>query len=122
MPKYWGKQIFRLGRFPKVGQKQKTEKERKRDRKLVITKASYTMQTPPREAHTKPPGPIKNINKFNKKRTGCNLGKTKTEFDSILYFQKKIFLSYEIKKDKKNRIRNSYNNDTKNRIKKAQIS
>ena len=25
MPKYWGKQIFTHGRFPKVGQKQKTE-------------------------------------------------------------------------------------------------
>ena len=30
MPKYWGKQIFSLGRFPEVGQKQKTEKERER--------------------------------------------------------------------------------------------
>ena len=28
MPKYWGKQIFSLGSFPEVGQKQKTEKER----------------------------------------------------------------------------------------------
>ena len=27
MPKYVGKQIFSLGRFPEVGQKQKTEKE-----------------------------------------------------------------------------------------------
>ena len=26
MPKYWGKQIFAHGRFPEVGQKQKTEK------------------------------------------------------------------------------------------------
>ena len=26
MRKYWGKQIFSLGRFPEVGQKQKTEK------------------------------------------------------------------------------------------------
>ena len=34
MPKYWGKQIFSLGSFPEVGQKQKTEKkkERKRER------------------------------------------------------------------------------------------
>ena len=31
MPKYWVKQIFSLGSFPKVGQKQKTEKERERD-------------------------------------------------------------------------------------------
>ena len=29
MPKYWGKQIFAHGRFPEVGQKQKTERERK---------------------------------------------------------------------------------------------
>ena len=28
MPKYWGKQIFTHGRFPEVGQKQKTEKKR----------------------------------------------------------------------------------------------
>ena len=26
MPKYWGKQIFTHGRFPEVGQKQKTAK------------------------------------------------------------------------------------------------
>ena len=30
MPKYWGKQIFILGSFTKVGQKQKTEKEKER--------------------------------------------------------------------------------------------
>ena len=30
--KYWGKQIFSLGSFPKVGQKQKTEKEREKER------------------------------------------------------------------------------------------
>ena len=48
MPKYWGKQIFTHGRFPEVGQKQKTERERtkkrKNERKLVITMASYAMQ------------------------------------------------------------------------------
>ena len=34
MPKYSGKQIFTHGRFPEVGQKQKTEKkERKKERK-----------------------------------------------------------------------------------------
>ena len=35
MPKYWGKQIFAHGRFPEVGQKQKTEEkkeERERER------------------------------------------------------------------------------------------
>ena len=30
MPKYWGKQIFSLGRIPEVGQKQKTEKRKER--------------------------------------------------------------------------------------------
>ena len=30
MPKYWGKQIFSLGSFPEVGQKQKTEKEKRK--------------------------------------------------------------------------------------------
>ena len=29
MPKYWGKQIFSLGSFPEVGQKQKTEKKKR---------------------------------------------------------------------------------------------
>ena len=29
MPKYWGKLILSLGRFPEVGQKQKTEKRAK---------------------------------------------------------------------------------------------
>ena len=33
MPKYWGKQIFTHGRFPEVGQKQKTEKKRKKEKK-----------------------------------------------------------------------------------------
>ena len=32
MPKYWGKQIFAHGRFPEVGQKQKTEEKKKRKR------------------------------------------------------------------------------------------
>ena len=56
MPKYWGKQIFSLGRFPEVGQKQKTGKKRER-RMMVITMACYVLQTPPRVAHAKPPGP-----------------------------------------------------------------
>ena len=33
MPKYWGKQIFTHGRFPEVGQKQKTEKKKEKERK-----------------------------------------------------------------------------------------
>ena len=34
MPKYWGKQIFTHGRFPEVGQKQKTENKRIKERRL----------------------------------------------------------------------------------------
>ena len=45
MPKYWGKQIFTHGSFPEVRQKQKTEKKREKDRKFVITMASYALQT-----------------------------------------------------------------------------
>ena len=37
MPKYWGKQIFTHGIFPKVGQKQKTEKRRRRKKKKKRT-------------------------------------------------------------------------------------
>ena len=32
MPKYCGKQIFANGRFPEVGQKQKTERKRRREK------------------------------------------------------------------------------------------
>ena len=35
MPKYWVKQIFAHGRFPEVGQKQKTEKKRKREKERL---------------------------------------------------------------------------------------
>ena len=35
MPKYWGKQIFTHGRFPEVGQKQKTEKKKKKKREKL---------------------------------------------------------------------------------------
>ena len=31
MPKYWGKQILAHGRFPEVGQKQKTERKKERE-------------------------------------------------------------------------------------------
>ena len=61
MPKYWVKKYFAHGRFPKVGQKQKTEKKRrkkKEERTMVITMASYALQTPPQVAHAEPPGPM----------------------------------------------------------------
>ena len=55
------KQILSLGRFPEVGKKQKTErKERERkDWTMLITMASYALQTPPQVAHAKPPVPKK---------------------------------------------------------------
>ena len=56
MPKYWGKQIFSLGRFPEVGQKQKTEKREERP-KVSNNNGQLRIATPPRVAHTKPPGP-----------------------------------------------------------------
>ena len=56
MPKYWGKQIFSLGSFPEVGQKQKTEKKKKlkvgnNNGQLRIAKATSG-------GARKPPGPI----------------------------------------------------------------
>ena len=56
MPKYWGKQILSLGSFPEVGQNEKTEKERKRP-KVGNNNGQLRIATPPRVAHTKPPGP-----------------------------------------------------------------
>ena len=54
MPKYSWKQLFRLGSFPEVGQKQKTENKEKRETEsLVITIASYALQTLPRVAWAK---------------------------------------------------------------------
>ena len=89
--KILGKTNFSLGSFPKVFQKQKTEKKKiynngqlrianatsggarkaawAKRRKLVITMASCALQTPPRVAHAKPPGPITN-NKTNKSQLG----------------------------------------------------
>ena len=62
MPRYFRKQIFCLGSFPEAGQKQKTEREKrkKEDQKLVITMVTGQLRIamPPRVAHAKPPGPI----------------------------------------------------------------
>ena len=51
MPKYWGKQIFTHGRFPEVGQKQKTEKN-KRERLNDGNNNGQAMH-----GARKPPGP-----------------------------------------------------------------
>ena len=61
MPKYWGKQIFTHGRFPEVGQKQKTEEKKKErekeERKLVKTMAKLRMAHASTHGARKPPGP-----------------------------------------------------------------
>ena len=56
MPKYWMTNYFAHGRFPEVGQK--TEKERKNERKLVITMAKLRMAHASTHSARKPPGPI----------------------------------------------------------------
>ena len=58
MTKYWVKQIFTHGSFPEVGQKQKTERERRRP-KVGNNNGQLCIATPPRVAHAKPPGPKK---------------------------------------------------------------
>ena len=57
MPKYWVKHYFAHGRFPEVGQKQKTEKERKKERKLMKTMAKLCMAHASTHGARKPPGP-----------------------------------------------------------------
>ena len=56
MPNYWGKQISSLRSFPEVGQKQRTEKERKRP-KVGNNNGQLRIAMPHRVAHAKPPGP-----------------------------------------------------------------
>ena len=41
MPKYWGKQIFAHGIFTEVGQKQKTEKQKKRPKNQFFFVKKY---------------------------------------------------------------------------------
>ena len=53
MPKYWVKNYFAHGRFPEVGQKQKTEKERERERAKVGENNGQATH-----GARKPPGPI----------------------------------------------------------------
>ena len=52
-----GKQIFSLGSFPEVGQKQKTENGEKERPKVGNNNGQLGIATPPRVAHTKLPGP-----------------------------------------------------------------
>ena len=69
MPKYWGKIILHMGVSSKwVKSKRRKEKKKKKELKLVITMASYALQTPPHVAHANKPGPNKNyFKKFQKK-------------------------------------------------------
>ena len=55
MPKYWVKNYFAHGRFPEVGQKQKTEKKR---RKKEEEKKKKKMAHASTHGARKPPGPI----------------------------------------------------------------
>ena len=58
MTKYWGKHIFSLGSFPKVGQKQKTaKKEREKRPKDGNNNGQLRIATPPRVAHAMSHGP-----------------------------------------------------------------
>ena len=58
--KILGNQIFTHGSFPEVGQKQKTEEKKKKDRaKLGNNNGQLRIATPPQVTHAKPPGPKK---------------------------------------------------------------
>ena len=60
--KIWGETNFQPWEFPWSGSRAKKGEEKRRkkegDWKLVLTMASYVLQTPPLVAHLKPPGPI----------------------------------------------------------------
>ena len=60
MSKYWGKQNFSHESFPKVGQKQKTERKREKERRAKVgnNNGQLHFATPPLVAHAKPPGPM----------------------------------------------------------------
>ena len=64
MPKYWVKNYFAHGRFPEVGQKQKTEKK-KREREKERAKVGDNNGQATHGAR-KPPGPTKTAHGQNK--------------------------------------------------------
>ena len=69
MPKYWGKHIFAHGRFPEVGEKQKTKRKREKKRERLNNGNNNGQATHgARMAHAwrthgarKPPGPISTV-------------------------------------------------------------
>ena len=59
MPKYWLNNYFTHGRFPEVGQKQKTEKEREKERaKVGDNNGKLCMAHTSTHGARKPPGTI----------------------------------------------------------------
>ena len=58
MPKYWLKNYFAHGRFPEVGQKQKTEEKKERGAKVGENMAKLRMAHASTHGARKPPGPI----------------------------------------------------------------
>ena len=60
MPKYWVKNYFAHGRFPEVGQKQKTEERRERKKERLNNGDNNGQATHGARKHAgarKPPGP-----------------------------------------------------------------
>ena len=55
MPKYWVKNYFAHGRFPEVGQKQKTEEKKERKKERLNNGENNGQAT---HGARKPPGPI----------------------------------------------------------------
>ena len=60
MPKYWVKNYFAHGRFPEVGQKQKTEGKKRRER---LNDGNNNGQAT--HGARKPPGPINHPSHFH---------------------------------------------------------
>ena len=58
MPKYWVKNYFAHGRFPEVGQKHKTEGEKKEERKRERRLNNGENNGQATHGARKPPGPI----------------------------------------------------------------
>ena len=80
MPKYWVKNYFAHGRFPEVGQKQKTEKKEKRRRRLNDgdNNGQATHGAHKHVGARKPPGPTR----------------IRTWYSEMLWHEQKVALEY----------------------------
>ena len=60
MPKYWVKNYFAHGKFPEVGQKQKTERKKEEEERLNDGDKMARLRMAQGSTHgaRKPPGPI----------------------------------------------------------------